>query len=225
MFAVVSPPQSPSAAGPARISRGGFSGMPGARMTTTRGDAETSASPIAVAARARRAAADEFQLHHPGQSRHDVDAAARVARVPFDGWAKEKEARVRTAFQRIIEKGWYDKHEQSLNAAEQVHVNAVREHYAMRRDKLKTPDWRAAPGGNTWTRLEWAGNMEAIDALAPTTSVQAGFKRMLQRQARHSSGPVRDWSKTDFFSKEPPWADAQPQPRPQRRPEADAVPE
>jgi hypothetical protein len=71
---------------------------------------------------------------------HTDPLAVRLAEVPYDGWQAEKERRVRAAYERVVENEWIDPWaEAALGPLERIHMNAVREHFAMRRDRLKTP--------------------------------------------------------------------------------------
>ena len=113
------------------------------------------------------------------QITHIDPIAVRCAEVPFHAWAAQKEKRVSEAFGRIIERDWYDKYELTLRPIERAHMNAVREHYAMRRDKIKTPDIQAKPKSNTLTKKEWCESMEAIEVLNKDTSVGSFFQGMV----------------------------------------------
>jgi hypothetical protein len=146
---------------------GGFYGIPNTVMAA--GDSRK---------RTSRAPPDGAALYE--ERSHEV----RMAQVPFDGWEREKEKRVAVAFGRVIEREWADRREQDLKACERVHINAVREHYAMRRDKLKTPDVRARRGGNTLSQEEWAANVEAIDVLQGGTGIQTFFRGMVGKQIK-----------------------------------------
>ena len=118
----------------------------------------------------------------PPMSRDEADII-RLANVPFDGWQKEKEKRCEVAFNRIIEHDWYDKFEGNMSMNEMIHVNAVREHYAMRRDKIKTPAEIPLKGTNTISCLDWAADMEAIEQLNRDTGVSQGFRQMMLKKA------------------------------------------
>ena len=59
----------------------------------------------------------------------------------------------------------------------------MREHYAMRRDKIKTPDAQCRKGSNTMPALQWAENMEAINDLKPGTCVREHFTDLLRKKA------------------------------------------
>lgn len=110
---------------------------------------------------------------------HIDPLAVRCAEAPFGAWAAEKERRVATAFSRIVERDWYDKYELALRPIERAHMNAVREHYAMRRDKLRTPDIQARPKSNALTRQAWCESMEAIEVLHKDTNVSSFFQGMV----------------------------------------------
>ena len=84
----------------------------------------------------RNAAQQQRQQTLQMQADHN---ATTIASVNLGQWEVEKEKRVHAAFDRIIEKEWYDKYEANLKASERNHINAVREHFSMRRDKIKTP--------------------------------------------------------------------------------------
>lgn len=136
----------------------------------------------------------------------DRDIVA-LASVRLEGWEQEKEIRVRNAFARIVDREWYDKSEQTLKAVELGHINAVREHYAMKRDKIMTPSLaalhpsnarqglpargssgKAAVGRasemNTWNALEWADNVNAVDDLrAQDVNLQDHFLDLMRRKA------------------------------------------
>jgi hypothetical protein len=136
----------------------------------------------------------------------------KLASVSMEGWEREKELRVRNAFDRIVEHGWYDRAESTLKAVELGHINSVREHYAMRRDKIKTPallphNHRAAAASgqrrppvenNTISALEWADNVNALDELSRETHLENHFmglmerkvaaRRRQQQQQQHQSG-------------------------------------
>ena len=161
------PPSAPDAK---PISRGGFAGVPEGTISTSHKARESHKAYLKT----------RFDASTPVM--HADPQRVRLAEVPFDGWEKEKEGRVKVAFDRIIERDWYDKYEHNLKPVEQVHVNAVREHYAMRRDKLKTPDIRARPGSNTLPPNEWAANMEALDSLKRETNVGTFFRGLVGRK-------------------------------------------
>jgi hypothetical protein len=129
----------------------------------------------------REELAEERALLAIERANQDV---VKLASVRMDGWEKEKEVRVRNAFDRIIQKGWYDKSEHTLKAAELGHINAVREHYAMRRDKIKTPSFLPTKRSNAMTALEWADNVNAVDDLSESTNLRDHFAEMLQRRSR-----------------------------------------
>eukprot|EP00744_Colponema_vietnamica_P022270 GILI01031972.1.p1 GENE.GILI01031972.1~~GILI01031972.1.p1 ORF type:complete len:244 (-),score=39.67 GILI01031972.1:71-802(-) len=112
-----------------------------------------------AAAERREAALHKLELRNRAQSdrQHTLQMRAdqnvmKIASVNMSQWEIEKEKRVKVAFDRIIEKDWYDKYELNLKASEQNHINAVREHFSMRRDKIKTPaisaDWGFAGIGS-----------------------------------------------------------------------------
>lgn len=149
---------------------GGFSGLPESDSVARR-----------KAAQARKDTPHE-QRAAAASSRVEEDVM-RLANVPFDGWQKEKEKRCEVAFNRILEKDWYDKFEANMSNHELIHVNAVREHYAMRRDKIKTPAAIPFKGSNAITCLEWAAEMEAIEELNRDTGVRNGFRDMLLKKA------------------------------------------
>jgi hypothetical protein len=125
----------------------------------------------------------------------------KLASVSMEGWEREKELRVRNAFDRIVEHGWYDRAESTLKAVELGHINSVREHYAMRRDKIKTPALlqhnhrgaAAAPRNgsglrrppvenNTISALEWADNVNALDELSRETHLENHFMGLMERK-------------------------------------------
>ena len=112
---------------------------------------------------------------------HIDPIAVRCAEAPFGAWAAQKEKRVATAFGRIIERDWYDKQELTMRPVERVHLNAVREHFAMRRDKIQTPDFRARPKSNTLTRQSWAESLEAMEVLNRETHVATFFHGLVGR--------------------------------------------
>ena len=153
-----------------QISRGGFRGVPESTITA------------AHKSRAAQAAYLKRKLDENQPVMHADPQRVRLAQVPFEGWEKEKEARIKVAYDRIVEREWYDKFESNLKPMEQVHINAVREHYAMRRDKIKTPDIRARPGSNTLPPNEWAANMEALDCLKRDTHVSTFFRGLVGRK-------------------------------------------
>lgn len=111
----------------------------------------------------------------------------KLATVRLEGWERQKEVRVRNAFDRIVDHGWYDKSEANLKAIELGHINAVREHYAMRRDKVKTPTLLGGIKTNTWHPLEWADNVNAVDDLSRTTNLETCFMTLLKRKAKQSA--------------------------------------
>lgn len=116
--------------------------------------------------------------------RVDRDAAdqARLVSVPLKGWEQQKAKRVEEAYHRIVEREWFDKFEANLKQVEQVHINAVREHFAMRRDKIKTPDVRCRRGSNAIGREEWARNVEALNSLTTDTNVGTFFRGLAGKQ-------------------------------------------
>lgn len=176
------------------LSKGGFAGMTGRVVLA--------GSTVSPALREERA----LQRDHRAAELADRDIV-KLAGVRMEGWEREKEVRVRNAFERIVEHGWYDKSEVSLKAIELGHINAVREHYAMRRDKIKTPalfptsvaaplsramrlDPESQPGPattgtkqNTWNALEWADNVNAVDELSKPTNVQQHFAYLIEVQS------------------------------------------
>ncbi len=132
-----------------------------------------------LTARDRRKKVEE---HMPEAKITHIDPlAVRCAEAPFTAWAAEKERRVATAFCRIVERDWYDKYELTLRPVERAHMNAVREHYAMRRDKLLTPDIQARPKSNTLTKQAWCESMEAIEILHKDTHVGSFFQGLVGR--------------------------------------------
>lgn len=160
-------PTQPGADSPSKLdpkSYGGFRGLRNADL-----------EPMTV--KDRRKKADE-QLTED-KITHIDPLAVRCAEAPFGAWAAEKEKRVSSAFGRIIERDWYDKYELTLRPVERAHMNAVREHYAMRRDKLKTPDIQARPKSNTLTKQAWCESMEAIEVLHKDTNVSSFFQGMV----------------------------------------------
>jgi len=160
---------------------GGFSGVPKEEKTTIHQKSIT-AHKIEIP---KSASQRNYKPQtHPDASRTSRDQDVRVAKVPFEGWQREKENRVKTAFHRILERDWYDKYEQNLSDAELIHINAVREHYAMRRDKAMTPSLNCDKGSNTFTPLEWCSNMEAVEALNRGTDIKAHFRGMIHKRAR-----------------------------------------
>ena len=121
----------------------------------------------------------------------------KLATVSMNQWEIEKEKRVKVAFDRIIEHEWFDKFEGNLKVGEQRHINAVREHFAMRRDKIKTPDSAAQTGvvasskkTNVMTAFEWADNIHAMDQLGMEGSVNLQ-KRFLKMAAKRSEAHYR----------------------------------
>lgn len=175
------------------FSKGGFSGMASNVVTQN--------STVSEAERKERALQRDFRAAQLAD--RDI---VKLASISMEGWEREKEHRVRNAFDRIVEHGWYDRAESTLKAVELGHVNAVREHYAMRRDKIKTPALmqqqltrRAPPqqqlrkGGNaagvrdvehnTISALEWADNVNALDELSRTTHLENHFMGLMERKA------------------------------------------
>jgi hypothetical protein len=117
----------------------------------------------------------------PVQVGRNDETNARIVSVPLAGWEQQKAKRVEEAFHRIVEKEWFDKFEGNLKPVEQIHINAVREHFAMRRDKIKTPDL-SRKGSNAIGREEWARNVEAIDSLSRDTNVGTFFRGLAGKQ-------------------------------------------
>ncbi len=107
----------------------------------------------------------------------------KLANVNLEGWEQEKEQRVKGAFERIVHHGWYDKLESNLKAMELVHVNAVREHFAMRRDKIMTPSLTGGRHSNTLTALEWADNVNSIHNLKATTNLRDNFMLFVSKKS------------------------------------------
>mmetsp|Transcript_38 Transcript_38/g.139 ORF Transcript_38/g.139 Transcript_38/m.139 type:complete len:220 (-) Transcript_38:32-691(-) len=158
------------------LSMGGFRGMPESARVRPSGHAGVTARERAEEARARREEQGEIPVH-----RRD-EHALRMATVPLEGWEREKEKRVKKAFNRIVEKEWFDQFEGNLKLVEQIHVNAVREHFAMRRDRIKTPDVKCRKGGNTISREDWARNVEALNYLDSSTNVGTFFRGLAGKQ-------------------------------------------
>jgi hypothetical protein len=155
---------------------GGFRGLPTAERIRPSDFAGQDARRRGDQVRASRESLDDRPVKHLNEQ------AVRMAEVPMEGWEREKEKRVHTAFHRIVEREWFDKFEANLKAVEQVHVNAVREHFAMRRDKLKTPDVKCRKGGNAIGREDWARNVEALNQLQPSTNIGTHFRGLVGRQ-------------------------------------------
>ena len=152
------------------LSRGGFTGI---ASTVIKQD---SAVPDDV----RRARAIERDL----RGLQEADASIlKLANVNLEGWELEKEVRVKGAFERILHHGWYDKLESNLKAVELVHVNAVREHFAMRRDKIKTPSLEGGKRSNTMTALEWVDNVNSLHDLKTTTNLRDNFMEFVSRKS------------------------------------------
>lgn len=158
------------------LSMGGFRGMP--ESSNVRPNAATGISAREAAAMQRQRRIDENEIPVHRKDEH----ALRMATVPLEGWEREKEKRVKKAFNRIVEKEWFDQFEGNLKLVEQIHINAVREHFAMRRDRLKTPDVKVRKGGNTISREEWARNVEALNYLDHSTNVGTFFKGLAGKQ-------------------------------------------
>lgn len=125
----------------------------------------------------------------------------KLATVSMNQWEIEKEKRVKVAFDRIIEHEWFDKFEGNLKLAEQRHINAVREHFAMRRDRIKTPDAAAQVGvvassskTNVMSAFEWADNIHAMDQLGMEGSfnLQQRFLKMAAKKAAQHQKNVRE---------------------------------
>ena len=88
------------------ISIGGFKGLPSKVVTKDR------TKPQSRQLEHQRGGAER----HPQYSRKVEEAVVKLASVPFEGWDKEKEGRVKVAFDRILEHEWYDKYEGNLRA-------------------------------------------------------------------------------------------------------------
>lgn len=162
---------------------GGFSGIPTAEKLRPSNYA-------GVEARARGDAV-RAEIHENRPVKHRDEHAVRMATVNLEGWETEKEKRVQKAFNRIVEHEWYDKFEGNLKVVEQIHVNAVREHFAMRRDKLKTPDVKCRKGGNAIGREDWARNVEAINYLAGSTNIGTHFRGLVGQQRKRRLDQMR----------------------------------
>jgi hypothetical protein len=152
------------------LSRGGFTGIP---STVIKND---SAIPEDI----RHSRAMDRDL----RGMQEADACVmKLANVNLEGWEQEKEVRVKGAFERILHHGWYDKLESNLKAMELIHVNAVREHYAMRRDKIQTPSLIGGKRSNTLTALEWADNVNSISDLKATTNLRDNFMQFVTKKS------------------------------------------
>ena len=130
---------------------------------------------------AKRAAALQRATEREIHSR-ETATQNRHSDIPFEGWEKQKQSLVVRAFDRIIEHEWYDKFENNLKDVERIHINSVREHYAMRRDRVKTPAPLSAKGGNCMNSHDWAANMEALEILNGETNVQTFFRGLVGRR-------------------------------------------
>lgn len=161
------------------FTKGGFSGM--------------ASNVIALGSTVSEAERRERTLQRDYQAAKLADQRlVKLATVSMEGWEREKEQRVRQAFDRIVEHGWYDRAESTLKAIELGHVNAVREHYAMRRDKIRTPALLQSTGvrqrddaaveRNTISALEWADNVNALDELSRTTNLGDHFMGLMHRK-------------------------------------------
>lgn len=186
---------------------GGYHGLP--EKVLTGGEAQRAAMTIQRRKREDTRRADELKPSF------DEAERIRMASVPFEGWSKEKEVRVKRAVDRILEHDWYDKFENNLKDVEKVHINAVREHFAMRRDRIQTPalmpvgrgcgrvtaaatprslgpseERTRKPVPNYMASGEWMANMEALDLLQGGTNVGTFFRGMVgeRRQKRMAAG-------------------------------------
>ena len=159
----------PLHAAPPPFSKGGFSG--------TQSNVITLGS--TVSARERKARADQRDFRAATLADKNL---VKLASVRLEGWEREKEVRVRNAFDRIVDHGWYDNAESTLKVMELGHINAVREHYAMRRDKIKTPALISGPKTNSCHALEWVDNVNAIDDLSKTTHLQNHFMGLMRQK-------------------------------------------
>lgn len=161
----------PKSAAAPRRSIGGFTGTVGKVVTRD----------VARNALSKESALD---CEIDGMRQRDAQVL-KLTNVNFGGWEEEKEIRVKNAFNRIIEHEWYDKLEGNLKAVELVHINAVREHYAMRRDKVKTPALLGGKKSNSMTALQWADNVNSIHDLKPSTNLRDHFMDMVKKQSAH----------------------------------------
>jgi hypothetical protein len=154
------------------VSRGGFTGLPSQVVTN---------EPTTAAEETRR---NRAVVERDLRGLQESEAAIlKLANVNLEGWEGEKEVRVKTAFDRILHHGWYDKLESNLKAMELIHVNAVREHFAMRRDRIQTPSLIAGKRTNTMEALEWADNVNSINDLKATTNLRDNFMQFVSKKA------------------------------------------
>ena len=157
------------------FSKGGFCGFPSKVLHSL--SAQESL-------RCRSEASVKRQLKFHKQEDRDL---ITLVSVPTEGWEREKAQRVEVAFQRILQREWWDKFEGNMKLVDQIHINAVREHYALKRDKIKTPALIATRKSNTMNAMDWAANMEAVQRLNGGTGLQQHFLKMARKKSQKST--------------------------------------
>ncbi|KEG10787.1 hypothetical protein DQ04_03291040 [Trypanosoma grayi] len=165
-------------AGGRPFSKGGFSGLLRCAVAAAARRGRTAGGRLTV-----NALRPERPRANNGCRGDDNDDTVWTAVAPVDGLERERAKRVRVAFDRILDRGWIGVSEQDLTPHEMAHVNAVREHYALRRDLLLTPSCSAGPGSNVIEVGEWVANASALNASSCNTGVQDGFLALVQQRA------------------------------------------
>ncbi|ORC91068.1 uncharacterized protein TM35_000074920 [Trypanosoma theileri] len=96
---------------------------------------------------------------------------------------RKRRIRVKVVNQQLFKRDCFYDNQRHGSLYDMAHVNAVREHYALRRDLLLTPKWQSDLERNAANEHVWVENRNLMNTPVPETSVDTNFTALVRRRA------------------------------------------